>query len=86
MRLTDPRPFASVRAPYDSFNIPKNENATTSPQSKNARQHDSDTEHEDRKSTLSALCKNTNIDLAAAAVENIPTPQVDVREHVFHLR
>ena len=38
------------------------------------------------KCTLSALCKNTNIDLAAAAVKNIPTPQVDVREHVFHLR
>ena len=38
------------------------------------------------KSTLSALCKNTNIDLAAAADKNIPTPQVDVPEHVFHLR
>ena len=38
------------------------------------------------KSTLSVLWKNPNIDLAAAAVKNIPTPQVDVREHVFHLR
>ena len=26
------------------------------------------------------------VDLAAAAVEDIPTPKVDVREHVFHLR
>ena len=38
------------------------------------------------KCTLSALWKNTNIDLAAAAVKNIPTPQVDVRKHVFHLQ
>ena len=26
------------------------------------------------------------VDLAAAAVEDIPTPKVDVHEHVFHLR
>ena len=26
------------------------------------------------------------VDLAAAAVEDIPTPKVDVPEHVFHLR
>ena len=26
------------------------------------------------------------VDLATAAVEDIPTPKVDVHEHVFHLR
>ena len=58
MRLTDPRPFARVRAPCVS-NMPKNENATLSLQWKYNRKHDIDTEPEDRKKhTISSMEKH----------------------------
>ena len=73
-------------APCDSFNIPKNKNATTSPQSKYAREHDSDTEHEDRKKHTICSMEKPKHRPCCRSCQEYTHPQVDVREHVFHLR